>query len=52
MQNPISVSLDLKVLKESGDAEERSLADIVEVIADLRLTVAAIDKGMQAPKML
>ena len=52
MQNPISVSLDLKVLKESGDAEERPLADIVEAISDLRLTVAAIDKGMQAPKML
>lgn len=52
VQNPISVSLDLKVLKESGDAEERSLADIVEAISDLRLTVAGIDKGLQSSKSM
>lgn len=51
VQNPISVSLDLKVLKESGDAEERSLADIVEAISDLRLAVAGIDKGLQSSKL-
>lgn len=52
VQNPISVSLDLKVLKESGDAEERSLADIVEAISDLRLAVAGIDKGVQSSKSM
>lgn len=52
VQNPISVSLDLKVLKESGDAEERSLADIVEAISDLRLAVAGIDKGLQSSKSM
>lgn len=52
VQNPISVSLDLKVLKESGDAEERSLADIVEAISDLRLAVASIDKSMLSPKAI
>jgi|AGTN01.3.fsa_nt_gi hypothetical protein len=52
VQNPISVSLDLKVLKESGDAEERSLADIVEAISDLRLAVASIDKGLQSSKLI
>ncbi|MDR2948835.1 MAG: hypothetical protein LBV71_06470 [Prevotella sp.] len=50
IHNPISVSLDLKVLKESGDAEERSLADIVEAISDLRITVSNIDKGIQSSK--
>lgn len=50
--NPISVSLDLKVLKESGDAEERSLADIVEAISDLRIAISGIDKGMQSPKII
>ena len=45
VHNPISVSLDLKVLKESGNIEERSLADIVEAISDLRLSVTSIDKG-------
>jgi hypothetical protein len=43
--NPISVSLDLKMLKESGNPEERSLADIVEAISDLRLAVTSVDKG-------
>lgn len=45
VHNPISVSLDLKVLKESGNIEERSLADIVEAISDLRLAVTSTDKG-------
>jgi len=48
--NPISVSLDLKMLKESGNPEERSLADIVEAISDLRLAVTSVDKGFSAPK--
>jgi hypothetical protein len=47
--NPISVSLDLKVLKESGNPKERSLADIVEAISDLRLIVASTDKN--SPKL-
>lgn len=50
--NPISVSLDLKVLKESGNIEERSLADIVEAISDLRLTVTSVDKGFASSKVL
>ncbi|MDR2005379.1 MAG: hypothetical protein LBQ74_20335 [Prevotella sp.] len=52
IHNPISVSLDLKVLKESGDAEERSLADIVEAISDLRISVSNIDKGIQSSKTI
>lgn len=52
IHNPISVSLDLKVLKESGDAEERSLADIVEAISDLRISVSNIDKGIQSSKIV
>ncbi len=49
--NPISVSLDLKVLKESGDPEERSLGDIVEAISDLRLAVTSADKGFISSKL-
>jgi signal recognition particle subunit SEC65 len=49
--NPISVSLDLKMLKESGDPEERSLADIVEAISDLRLTITSADKGFPSSKI-
>lgn len=49
--NPISVSLDLKMLKESGNPEERSLADIVEAISDLRLAVTSTDKGFPSSKL-
>ena len=51
VHNPISASLDLKVLKESGDPEERSLADIVEAISDLRLAVTSVDKGFPSTKL-
>jgi len=51
VHNPISVSLDLKVLKESGNTEERSLADIVEAISDLRLAVTSVDKGLPSSKL-
>lgn len=49
--NPISVSLDLKMLKESGNPEERSLADIVEAISDLRLAVTSTDKNLPSSKL-
>lgn len=52
INNPISVSLDLKLLKESGNIEERSLADIVEAVSDLRLAVTSMDKGATSPKQL
>lgn len=48
--NPISVSLDLKVLKQSGNPEERSLADIVEAISDLRVAITSGDKSILSSK--
>lgn len=51
VHNPISASLDLKMLKESGNPEERSLADIVEAISDLRLAVTSVDKGLPSNKL-
>ena len=50
VHNPISVSLDLKMLKESGNPEERSLADVVEAITDLRVTVTSVDKRINSPE--
>jgi len=52
IHNPISVSLDLKVLKESGNIKERSLADIVEAVSDLRLAVTTMDKITPSSKQL
>ena len=49
--NPISISLDLKMLKESGNPEERSFADIVEAISDLRLTITSTDKNIFTSKI-
>ncbi len=48
VHNPISVSLDLKVLKESGNIEERSLADIVEAVSDLRLALTSSEKTLSS----
>ena len=50
VHNPISASLDLKMLKESSNAEERSLADVVEAIGDLRVAVTSVDKRMGSPE--
>ncbi len=52
IDNPISVSLDLKMLKESGNPEQRSLADVVEAIGELRATVTTIDKRINNPEGL
>lgn len=46
--NPISVSLDLKMLKASGNPEQRSLADVVEAITDLRAAVTLVDKKVSS----
>ena len=47
VHNPISVSLDLKVLK-SGNTEERSLAEIFEAISEIRLTLNSVDKNQSS----
>lgn len=36
IETPISVSLDLQLLRQSENPEERSLADMVSVVSDLR----------------
>jgi len=50
--NPISVSLDLKLLKESGNPEQRSLADVVEAISELRSVTTSIEKRVSNPEGL
>lgn len=52
IDNPISVSLDLKILKESGNPEQRSLADIVEAISDLRSALTSGEKSVLSSKAL
>jgi len=47
--NPISISLELKILKESGNPEQMSLADLLSVITELRSNILSIDKRISDP---
>lgn len=43
IETPISVSLDLQLLRQSENPEERSLADLVAAVADLRSGLAKVE---------
>ena len=43
LETPISVSLDLQILRQSEKPEERSLADLLSAVADLRAGMAKLD---------
>ena len=42
IENPISVAVDLQSLRKSGDPQQRSLADVLSGIADLKNMLAEI----------
>jgi len=43
IETPISVSLDLQLLRQSEKPEERSLADLVAAVVDLRASVSKVE---------
>jgi len=43
IETPISVSLDLQLLRQSEKPEERSLADLVAAVVDLRASFAKVE---------
>jgi hypothetical protein len=47
IDTPISVALDLKVLRQSENPEQRSLADILGSIADLQRTTVILNTTLQ-----
>ena len=49
LETPISVSLDLQLLRQSDNPEQRSLADVISVISELRNTVVGIEKRLDDP---
>lgn len=49
LETPISVSLDLQTLRQSDNPEQRSLADVISVISELRSTVGGIEKRLADP---
>ena len=52
IDTPISVALDLELLRQSGKPEERSLADIVEAISNLRSGLLSIENRLQDSESL
>ena len=52
LETPISVSLDLQLLKQSDNPEQRSLADVLSVISELRSSVANVEKRLESPEGL
>ncbi len=52
METPISVSLDLQLLKQSDNPEQRSLADVLSVMSELRSVVGGVEKRLENPELL
>lgn len=44
IETPISVSLDLQLLRQSEKPEERSLADLVAAVVDLRASLSKVEQ--------
>lgn len=52
LETPISVSLDLQLLRQSDNPEQRSLADMLSVITELRSSVSGIEKKLDNPESI
>ena len=52
METPISVSLDLQILKQSDNPEQRSLADALSVMSEVRSSIANVEKRLEHPESL
>lgn len=51
-ETPISVSLDLQLLRQSDNPEQRSLADVLSVITELRSSVLGLEKKLGNPESI
>ena len=52
VDSPISVAVDLDVLRRSGKPEERQLGDLMASVADLGTNVASIAQRLEEPSAL
>lgn len=52
IESPISVSVELQALRQSENPEERSLAEFVSSIAELRSGLGSIEKRLSSPENL
>jgi len=52
VETPISVSLDLQLLRESENPEQRSLGDLLAVITELRSGLSNLEKRLDNPEAI
>jgi len=52
IESPISVSVELQALRQSENPEDRSLAEFVSAVAELRSDLGAIEKRLSNPENL
>jgi len=52
VDTPISVALDLQILRQSDNPEQRSLADLVTAISELRVGISSIEERISDPNAL
>lgn len=52
IESPISVSMELQLLRQSENPEERSVAKIVSVVSELRSNIDSIEKKLSSPTNL
>lgn len=52
VDTPISVALDLQILRQSDNPEQRSLADLVSAISELRTGLISIEEKVSDPSAL
>jgi hypothetical protein len=48
IETPISVSIDLQNLKQSGNPEQRSLGDLLTVVTEIRTGLANVEKRLNS----
>jgi len=52
VDTPISVALDLQMLRQSENPEQRSIADMLDAISELRTPLLSIEKKLSDPTKL
>jgi hypothetical protein len=52
IETPISVSLDLQLLRQSENPEQRSLGDLLAVITELRSGLSSLEKRLDNPEAI
>lgn len=52
IDTPISVAIELKKLRQSEDPEQRSLADLVAVLTEMRVKIQSLESKLSEPRQI